>query len=113
MKILFVENHPVFARLTAKRLLSSHLVRIVPSVSLALKSLETEHFDVILIDYDLDDGKGTDLILKLPDMVNRPKIIAVSSHAEGNAALIEAGANAVCCKQDFQKIESVISTISD
>lgn len=111
MKILFVENHRVFAGLTSKRLLSSHAVTIVPNLVLAREKLETGHFDIVLVDYDLDDGKGTDLILMLRDTVNRPKIIAISSHTEGNAALKNAGADAVCRKQDFPGIEAVISRV--
>ena len=105
MKVLFVENHRVFANLTTKRLLSSHIVTIVPSLVLAREALETENFDIVLVDYDLDDGKGTDLVIKLQDITNRPKVIAVSSHGEGNTALQHAGADAICCKQDIQSIE--------
>ena len=111
MKVLFVENHRVFANLTTKRLLSSHIVTVVPNLALAREALETENFDIVLVDYDLDDGKGTDLVLKLQDISNRPKVIAVSSHDEGNAALKHAGADAICCKQDIQSIESVISQV--
>jgi len=113
MKVLFVENHRVFANLTAKRLLSSHAVTIVPSLALAREALETEQFDIVLVDYDLDDGKGTDLVSELRDISNHPKMIAVSSHAEGNAALKNAGADAICSKQDFQTIESIISQVSE
>ena len=113
MKILFVENHRVFANLITKRLLSSHIVTIVPSLALAGEALETENFDIVLVDYDLDDGKGTDLVLKLQETSNRPKVIAVSSHSEGNMALKHAGADAICCKQDIQSIESVISQVCE
>ena len=112
MKILFVENHRVFANLTAKRLLSTHTVTIVPSLACARNTLMTERFDIILIDYDLDDGKGIDLISELKDLPDRPKMIAISSHDFGNSALQNAGADAVCSKQNIQNIESVISRIS-
>lgn len=111
MKILFVENHKVFANLTAKRLLSLHTVTIVPSLALAREALKIEKFDVVLVDYDLDDGKGTDLVRELQEQTKRPKVIAVSSHNEGNAALKHAGADAICSKQDFPNIDSVISQI--
>ena len=41
-------------------------------------------------------------------MPPRLPIIAVSSHEAGNAALLKAGASAVCSKMEFHHIEQVI-----
>ena len=38
-------------------------------------------------------------------------MIGVSSHAEGNAALIEAGADAICPKLDFASIGRVLDEV--
>lgn len=111
MRILYVENHPVFARLIAGRLLSMHDVTIVPSLALAGEELENNRFDVILIDYDLDDGKGAELVSDLQNQPQRPKIIAVSAHETGNTAMQTAGADAVCAKADIQTIDFVIKSL--
>ena len=48
-------------------------------------------FDLLLVDYDLDDGKGDVLVKELLASGNTTPIIAVSSHDEGNATLRPSG----------------------
>lgn len=109
MKILFVENQPRFANIAAKTFLPTHVVTVVPSVAAARQALLAGTFDVVLVDYDLDDGKGAELVQAMQGQINRPIIIATSSHAAGNQALLEAGANAICSKLDFKHIEVIIA----
>lgn len=75
-------------------------------------ALEGEQFDFVLINYDLDDGKGTALVAELTKRPERPRIIAVSAHERGNAELLEAGADAVCAKMDFAEIGAVVARLS-
>lgn len=110
LKILFVENHIRFAAVTVKAFLSSHQVTVVPSIQGAHEFLTAERFDVVLVDYDLEDGKGDELLSHLQTYPTRPIVIAVSSHAPGNQALLQAGADATCSKMDFKNIEAVIAT---
>jgi RimJ/RimL family protein N-acetyltransferase len=63
------------------------------------------------VDYDLDDGKGDELVSACRALHPDLRIIAVSAHGAGNAALVSAGAHAVCGKLDFDKIQSVIQTL--
>ena len=65
-------------------------------------------FDVALVDYDLDDGKGDEFVRELREAGERIVIVGVSSHDEGNAALRRAGASAICSKMQFDQIESVL-----
>lgn len=109
MTILFVENYPRFANITVKTFLSAHTVTVVPSVAAARQALSTTVFDVVLVDYDLDDGKGVEVVEMMQSRVNRVAIIATSSHETGNQALLKAGADAVCAKMDFNNIEAVIN----
>lgn len=111
MKILFAENHPRFAAITAKTFLTNHVVTIVPSVAAARLLLSEAAFDVVLVDYDLDDGKGDELVHEMQSQASRAAIIAVSSHAAGNQALLGAGADAVCSKMNFQNIEVIIDEV--
>ena len=106
MNILYVENHAVFADTVKQKFLSKHSVTVVPSLSEAREKIRANKFDVLLVDYDLDDGKGAELVqeVRTKPMV----IIGVSSHAEGNAAILQAGAVAICSKMEFDQIESVI-----
>ena len=59
-------------------------------------------------DYDLDDGKGEEFVRECRATRPRLPVIAVSSHEAGNAALVAAGASAVCSKMEFDRIQQVI-----
>jgi DNA-binding response OmpR family regulator len=111
MKILFVENHARFTQVVIGNFLSNHLVTVVPSIAGAKEALASEAFDLVLLDYDLDDGKGTELVPYILAQVYRPLVIAASSHAAGNAALEDAGADGVCRKADFAGIETIMSHV--
>ncbi|SPE54702.1 Acetyltransferase, ribosomal protein N-acetylase (modular protein) [Verrucomicrobia bacterium] len=108
MRILFVENHAIFAKQVCALFLSAHAVEVVASLAAARKAVASENYDVLLVDYDLEDGKGDELVRAC--RVSHPglRIIAVSAHVAGNTALLEAGASAVCAKMEFDKIQSVL-----
>jgi atypical dual specificity phosphatase len=112
MKILYVENHAVFAANVIRQFLSQHTVTVVPSLSAARQALEIGSFDLLLVDYDLDDGKGDELVRELTTIGKAVTVIGVSSHEEGNMALLRAGAVAVCSKMQFDGIQSVINTVT-
>src|SRR5258705_5561473 len=105
MKILFVENHSIFAHQAKIHFLSAYQVTVVPSLSLARSSLAANQFDLLLIDYDLDDGKGEELVHELRKAGNKIRIIGVSAREEGNAALLHAGVDAICGKMEFNRIQ--------
>lgn len=111
MRILYVENHVIFAQQVCQQFLSAHQVKVVSTLALARQALADEQFDLLIADYDLDDGKGDEIVhmcrVLHPDM----KIIASSSHDAGNTALTKAGASAVCGKMEFDRIQSVIDTV--
>lgn len=113
MRILYVENHPVFAQNVKQQFLSHHSVTIVPSLFAAHLRIRDEAFDLFLVDYDLDDGKGDEFVQALRASGSRAIIIGVSSHDEGNAALMKAGATAVCSKMMFDQIQTVIDRLTD
>jgi protein-tyrosine phosphatase len=112
MNVLYVENHAVFAANVVRQFLSQHSVTVVSSLSAAWQALESGSFDLLLVDYDLDDGKGDALVKELRDSGRTIMAIGVSSHDEGNAALLRAGAVAVCSKMHFDRIQSVINSVT-
>ena|ERR1051325_5467737 len=109
MRILYVENHAVFAQNVIREFLSGHIVVVVPTIAAAEDALRSSAFDLLLVDYDLDDGKGDALIKRLGP--HNMKIIAVSSHEHGNSALLTAGAADVCSKMMFNEIQEVIDRV--
>ena len=112
MNILYIENHAIFAAEVCQQFLSSHAVEVVPSLAAARQSLASKHYDFLLVDYDLDDGKGDELVRAARGLYPHLRIIAVSAHDAGNAALLKAGASAVCGKMEFNKIQSVIESLA-
>jgi CheY-like chemotaxis protein len=112
MNILYLENHAVFAANVISQFLSRHSVKVAPSLAEARRALAAGGFDLLLADYDLDDGKGDALLKELRDSNSSIPAIAVSSHDEGNAALLRAGAVAVCGKMQFDQIQRVIDTVA-
>ena len=114
VKILFLENHAVFARLVIRRFLSDHKITVVPSLAEARGILAAADFDfeLVLSDYDLDDGKGAEFVRECRALYPSLPIIAVSSHDEGNATLLRAGASAVCGKMEFERIAETIHDLT-
>ena len=110
VQILWIENQQQFVNITLEKFLAVHTVTAFPSLADAKVALASDTFDAVLLDYDLDDGKGTGLFPYLDALPVRPMIIASSSHADGNALLMLSGADAVCSKMDFSQIDAVITT---
>lgn len=112
MNILWVENHRSFVN-AAKQFLAAHAVTVAPSLVDARVALAAHQFDAVLIDYDLDDGKGDELVRELLQFPNRPRIVATSSHDDGNRKLPDAGADAVCSKMTFTRIVEVLTVAGE
>lgn len=112
LKILLVENHAVFADTVRKHFLAEHEVTTVPTLAGARAVLCDVAPDLVLVDYDLDDGKGDELVRERRRGGSAIPIIGTSSHRAGNHALLAAGANAVCSKMDFGGVQEVIQRIA-
>lgn len=110
MRILYLENHAAFAQTVIAQFLGGHAVTVVTSLAAARAKLGEGGFDVLLVDYDLDDGKGDTLVKELTTSGKSIPAIAVSSHEMGNAALLRAGAVAVCSKMQFERVQKVIES---
>jgi len=91
MKILFIENHAVFAATVVQQFLTTHSVMIVPSLKAAGEALRAGGFDAVLVDYDLDDGKGDELVREARGQHSELLIIGVSSHEAGNTGTLARG----------------------
>jgi CheY-like chemotaxis protein len=112
MNILYLENHAIFAQQVTRLFLGAHQVTVVPSLVAARTAFASNVYDLILSDYDLDDGKGEEFVRECRAAQPRLPIIAVSAHEAGNAALIRAGASAICSKMKFDGIQQVIAGLT-
>src|SRR5262249_2960811 len=106
-----VENHRLFAANVTKLFLADFSVTLAPSAKAAQEASAGGRFDVVLVDYDLDDGKGDQFVRGLRAAGSKVPVIGVSSHDEGNSALLQAGASAICSKLEFDSIREVISRV--
>jgi CheY-like chemotaxis protein len=111
MRLLWVEDHALFVRVAGTKFLSGHVVTVVPSLADAERALAEQTFDVVLLDYDLADGKGTSLFAFIEQLPVRPAVLACSAHAAGNEALRQAGADGVCAKGSFAEVEAMLARV--
>src|SRR5258708_9580388 len=80
MNILYLENHAVFAEQVTRQFLAAHRVTVVPSLSAARGALASGTFDLVLSDYDLEDGKGEEFVRECRTAFLLLPIMGVSSH---------------------------------
>ena len=110
-RVLMVENHAVFAETVIGEFLNDYFVDRVPTIDEAERRLSRHGYSVLLVDYDLDDGKGAGLLRRMLALGVTTPVIAISARSEGNDALVAAGARAVCHKMDFARIAAVIAAV--
>lgn len=111
MRVLYVENHQLFAERVRDSFLGGCEVVIVPSLSAARSSLVDGSFDLVLVDYDLDDGKGATFVRELKAVDYGGWIVGVSAHSEGNELLEAAGADAICPKARLSELGQVLARL--
>ncbi|HEU24679.1 MAG: hypothetical protein C0176_01465 [Mesoaciditoga sp.] len=84
-KILVVEDDLSLNKLVSRSLdLDGHSVKSVKTKSEALKEIESNSYDLVLLDLMLPDGNGMDLIER---MVRESAVIVISAHADVNMAV--------------------------
>lgn len=84
-KILVVEDDLSLNKLVSRSLdLDGHSVKSVKTKSEALKEIESDSYDLVLLDLMLPDGNGMDLIER---MVRESAVIVISAHADVNMAV--------------------------
>ncbi len=110
LRLLWVENHAGFVRTAGRQFLAAYEVTAVSSLADAKVALAARTFDAVLLDYDLNDGKGVELFDVIRQLPKPPAVIATSARDVGNEALLAAGATAACAKTKFATIESVLAS---
>ncbi len=114
MKILMVEDNPTFSALACNNFLTSHDVKVAATLKAARSALDSESFDAVLVDFDLPDGKGNQLVtwIRQRPPTQKVPIVAISSHERGNRRLLAAGANTTCSKMHFKKITKALAKVA-
>ena len=80
--VLLVEDNPKFRKLVAE-LIKEQGFRVLEAESKAeaLEIIETTHPDVVLLDIQLPDGCGLDLVDPLKK-IDHPQVVALTSYKE-------------------------------
>ncbi len=96
--VLLVDDHRVFAEALASRLQAEQGIEhidIACSLSEARAYIHRSCPDLIMLDYQLDDEAGTDLLADLDGLPDRPNVLMLSGHDRAQLAVqaFEAGAH--------------------
>ena len=109
-RVLVVDDSPL-TRLVVMRILerAGYSVKGVPNVKKALEVVDSEDFDYAIIDLELPDGNGVELLERIkersPDI--RAAILTTSDNPENRMAAEKAGADAFLSKgEDIDRILS-------
>ncbi len=76
MRLLYVEDHPRFSAIVITEFLSAHEVTVAGTLAEARALLARAAFDVVLLDYDLPDGKGGELLTEIRRQQLAMRVIA-------------------------------------
>ena len=102
-RILLVDDHSLF-RESLVRLLESEMdlsvVAHCASVSAAMEALRRSIIDIVLLDYDLGEERGTDLLQEMKTLNNPARILMVTAGMSDRITLdvMNAGVNGVLNK---------------
>ncbi|HEX4666446.1 MAG TPA: sigma-54 dependent transcriptional regulator [Chthoniobacterales bacterium] len=87
-KILVVDDEPFIAKSISETLRTKrYSVSTADSLAKAERLLKRDTFDVMLLDVNLPDGKGTDLLERLAGIPQKPLIIMMSGAATLESAI--------------------------
>jgi DNA-binding NtrC family response regulator len=87
-KILVVDDEPFIAKSISETLRTKrYSVSTADSLAKAERLLKRDTFDVMLLDVNLPDGKGTDLLERLANIPQKPLIIMMSGAATLESAI--------------------------
>jgi|GEM_PF-407689 len=110
-RILHVEDDPIIYEMV-RVLLRGHVdLVLAPSLFDAHKKLREEVFDLILLDVELTDGSGLDLIRDLDDVEYMPQVVIFSAHEVGNDVAQKVKAALVKSKDSRKELINVIMSV--
>ena len=110
-RILHVEDDPIIYEMVRVLLRGQVDLVLAPSLFDAHKKLREEVFDLILLDMELSDGSGLDLIRDLDDVEYMPQVVIFSAHEVGNDVAQKVKAALVKSKDSRKELIDVIMSV--
>jgi len=113
MRVLLVEDEAALADVIGRNLRArGHGVTLAPTAEMALASLATERPDVLLLDVNLPDMTGWDILRRLGEDDRRHLPVVVISAAPISPKRIEEFRPARCLMKPFP-IDALLRTLND
>jgi len=113
MKVLLVEDEAALADVIARNLRKrGHSVTLAPTAEVALASLAAERPDVLLLDVNLPDMTGWDILRRLSQDDRRQLSVVVISAAPISPKRIEEFRPARCLMKPFP-IDALLRTLGE
>jgi len=106
--VLFVEDNDQFREMVIRRYLSDCQVTALSSGKRFKEILKKNELHFILMDYELPDTTGEDLIRVARDVEYSGAIIGVSSSKYLNQQMLKAGADAATPKREHFRLPQTI-----
>ncbi len=92
-QVLVVDDDElVTSMLTALLEARGHRFKCVPDVAAATRALATEHFDAVLLDMYLPDGKGLTVLDRALEIAPPPVVLMMTARADIRSAVETSGA---------------------
>lgn len=103
IRVLVVDDHPLYREALAATLAREKDVRVVGQAATAQEALalgSRTHPDVVLLDLELPDRRGDEIVSELRDRANPPEVLMLSAFTEGAyvAAALAGGARGYLAK---------------
>ena len=117
VRILVVDDHPLFSETLAARLGSEPNLRVLPvaaTVEQAEALIAREEPAVVLLDYTLGDRCGLDVLDAIRDEQQRPQVVMLSASTEVGPVVdsLRLGARAWVCKSvEVRQLVAIINTV--
>jgi DNA-binding response OmpR family regulator len=113
MKVLLVEDETALADVIGRNLRArGHSVTLAPTAEVALASLVSERPDVLLLDVNLPDMTGWDILRRLGEEERRQLSVVVISAAPISPKRIEEFKPARCLMKPFP-IDALLRTLRE
>jgi len=111
MKILFVEDNEEFQLCVVRDYLFDHEVDSAYDGSEGIKLFDHNFYDLVLLDYQMDQVHGPDVVSHIREVNKLIPVIAVSMEDRLNEELLKLGATAALAKRHMTKLVQLIQEI--
>ena len=110
-RILHVEDDPIIYEMVRVLLRGQVDLVLAPSLNDAHRRLREDVYDMILLDVELTDGSGLDLIRDLDEVEYMPQVVIFSSHEVGPNIAQKVKAALVKSKDNRKELINVIMSV--